>query len=81
MDIHIIYHIVIYTILFIPISLVLRGSLVLFLYLLILPIAGEYIQIYYLSYFNFDFELIDIVTNMIGSLVGVGVSYLWSSLK
>ena len=81
MDIHILYHIIVYCIVFIPISLVLRGSFVLLLYLTILPISGEYIQIYYFPSFNFQFEYLDMLTNLIGSLIGVCMSYLISCSK
>ena len=81
MDIHIIYHIVVYIIVFIPLSLILKDRFLLLLYLLILPTAGEYIQVDYLSYFNFDFQMIDVVTNTIGSLIGIGIARLLSSLK
>jgi len=81
MDIHIVYHIVVYTIVFIPLSLILRDRFLLFIYLLVLPTAGEYIQIYYLSYFNFGFEVVDIVSNTIGGLIGIGIGWLIASLK
>ena len=80
MDIHIIYHILVYTAVFIPLSLVLRDRFLLFIYLLVLPTAGEYIQIYYLSYFNFGFEVVDIVTNTIGGLIGIGIGCLIGSI-
>ena len=86
MDIHIIYHIVVYLILFIPISLILRDSIITLL-LLTLPIAGELVQIVLASnfpnipYFWFSFEWIDVVTNTIGALMGLCIARLLSFLK
>jgi len=82
LDIHILYHIVLYSIVFIPLALYLRRGLLLLLCLIILPIAGEYIQqASFLSRFNFFFEYFDMLINLIGSLIGIGIAYLMSSLK
>jgi len=88
MDIHIIYHIVVYTIIFIPTYLLFRKDMYFFLTLLVtLPIVGELTQLFLVknfpsvSYFSFSFEYFDIVTNMIGALIGTGLSWLLSSLK
>ena len=81
MDIHIIYHVLVYIVIFIPLSLILKDRFLLLLYLLILPTAGEYFQVDYLSYFNFGFQMIDIISNTIGSLIGIGIARLLSLLK
>jgi glycopeptide antibiotics resistance protein len=52
-----------------------------------LPLLGELVQIALaktfpsISYFWFSFELIDVVSNTIGSLVGIGVARVMSFLK
>lgn len=86
MDLHIVYHIIVYTVLFIPITLFLKKGPI-FLLLIFLPLLGEIVQIGLaktfpsISYFWFSFELIDVGTNTIGSLIGIVVVRVVSFLK
>ena len=87
MDIHILYHIGVYTAVFIPLSLLFKRDSFLIVCLITLPMCGELVQIALaktfpsISYFWFSFELIDVVTNTIGSLIGVAVVRVMSFLK
>jgi len=87
MDIHVLYHIVLYTILFIPITLFLKKGYLFYTLLISLPILGELVQIVLtkifpnIPYFLFEFEYLDIGTNAIGSLIGIGIVRLIAFLK
>ena len=87
MDIHIVYHIIGYTIIFIPLTLLLKKDSFLLICIIILPIVGELLQVILAksfpntSYFWFSFEGFDVLTNLIGSLIGIGIARLLSFLK
>jgi hypothetical protein len=65
-----IYHLASFIILFFALSVACDNKLLLLLCLLILPPAGEFIQLYYCKPF-FEFEIVDIICNLSGALVGL----------
>jgi hypothetical protein len=77
MDIHIIYHLVFYVVLFVFITLFSRDrEIIIIIALLTLPLAGEVAQIYisqiapdhYHLWFSFEWK--DVVVNTSGALFG-----------
>ena len=74
MDVHIIYHLLIYIVLFVFITLFSKGrNIIIIVALLTLPLTGELAQICftYIVPNWFSFEWKDVVVNTSGALLGI----------
>jgi hypothetical protein len=75
MDIHIIYHLLLYILIFTIITLFSGNRcIIIILALCTLPLAGELLQLYLIRYgFWFNFEWKDVVINSSGALFGLSI--------